>query len=260
MSFIAKVTRQKIGVEVTVFNEKRWLNEKYIEVQLQHSTLPHITSQYSSELKKQRQELQNCEKYQPCRKFLREDFAIQVILDCRTTPTVHFKTRLGFNQHDPIMTQEQSILTKIRSIFPNETIIFQYHVLNCRIDAYLPKHKLAIEIDELGHADRINNQKRQLAIEKELDCKFIKINPAKERFNVFNEIGITQIFIAESNKNLTEKSTKVPTKKSMIDRLSIRLLKLEFKSNNSIKTKYLKYIVKKYCPNFINCVFNNFVF
>ena len=98
------------------------------------------------------------------------------------------------------MTQEQSILTNIRSIFPNQTIIFQYHVLSYRIDAYLPKHKLATEIDELGHADIINDQKRQLAIVKELDCKFIKINPAKERFNAFNEISITQIFIARSNK------------------------------------------------------------
>ena len=197
--------------------------EKYNDnTQIYHT----FTNQCSSELKKQRQKLQNCGKYQPCRKFLREDFAIQVILDCRTTPAGNFKTRLGFNQHDPIMTQEQSMLTKIRSIFPNESIIFQYHVLNYRINAYLPKYKLAIEIDELGHVDRINDQERQLAIEKELACKFIRINPAKERFNVFNEIGIIQIFIAKSNKKLTEKSTKESTKKSMIDRLSIRLLKL----------------------------------
>ena len=181
-------------------------------------------------------------------------------LDCRTTPALNFKTRPRFNHHDPIMTQEQSILTKIRSVFPNETIIFQYHVLNYRINAYLPKHKLAIEIDELGNADRINDQERQLAIEKELGCKFIRINPSKERFNVFNEISIIQIFIAESNEKLSEKSTKESTKKSVIDRLSIRWLELGSNSNNSIKTKCLKYIVKKYCPNFINWVFNNFVF
>ena len=191
--------------------------------------MPHITNQYSSELKKQRQEFQNCGKYQPCKKFLREDFAIQVILDCRATPAVNFKIRLGFNHHDPIMTQKQSILTKIRSIFPNETI-FQYHVLNYRIDAYLTKHKLAAEINELGHADRINDQERQLTIEKEVDCKFIRINPANERFNILNEIGMTQIFIAQSNKKLTEKSTKESTKKSMIDILSIKLLELGSKS------------------------------
>ena len=72
----------------------------------------------------------------------------------------------------------------------------------------------------------------------------MRINPAKERFNVFNEIDLIQIFIAESNKKLTEESTKKSTRKSMIDRLSIRLLELEFKSNNSIK----KYIVKKILP------------
>ena len=106
MSFIAKETWQKCGVEVIIFIEKKWLNEKDIEVQLQHSNLSHITNQYFSELKKQSQELQSCSKYQPCRKFLREDFAIQVILYCRATPAVNFKTRLGFNQHNPIMTQE----------------------------------------------------------------------------------------------------------------------------------------------------------
>ena len=138
------------------------------------------------------------------------------------------------------MTQEQSILTKIRSIFLNETIIFQYHVLNYRIDAYLPKHKLAIEINKLGHVDRINDPERQLAIEKELDCKFITVNPAKERFNVFNEIGIIQTFIAESNKKLTEKSTKKSTKKSIIDRLIARI-RVQIKQFNENK------VPKIYC-------------
>ena len=30
----------------------------------------------------------------------------------------------------------------------------QYIVLGCRIGLYFHKHKLAIEVDELGHADR----------------------------------------------------------------------------------------------------------
>ena len=160
-----------------IFNEKKSLNEKHIEIQLQHSNVPHITNQYSWSLKK-------------------KDKNYKIVANISLAESF----------------EEQSILTKIRSIFPNENIIFQYHVLNNRIDAYLPKHKLAIEIDELGHVDRIKGQERQLAIEKELDCKFIRINPAKERFNVFNAIGIIQIFIAESNKKLTEKSTKESTK------------------------------------------------
>ena len=77
-----------------------------------------MTNQYSPELKKQRQGLQECVKQQ-CRKFLREDFRIQIIMDCRTTPTVNFKTSLRFNQNDPIMTQEQSVLAKLDTFFKN---------------------------------------------------------------------------------------------------------------------------------------------
>ena len=73
-----------------------WLKEKYIEEQSQHSNLAAITLQYSSELRKQRQELQNCGKHQLCRRFLEEGFAMQIIMDCRTAPAVDFKTRLGF--------------------------------------------------------------------------------------------------------------------------------------------------------------------
>ena len=98
------------------------------------------------------------------------------------------------------MTQEQPILTKIRSIFSSETIIFQYHIVNYRIDTYLPKLKLAIEIDELGHVDTTIDQERQLAIEKELHCKFIRINQAKERFNVFKEIGTIRFVLPKQQK------------------------------------------------------------
>ena len=45
-------------------------------------------------------------------------------MDCRTTPAVDFKTKLGFNQHDPVMTQEQSILSKIVTLFATEEIMF----------------------------------------------------------------------------------------------------------------------------------------
>ena len=43
-------------------------------------------------------------------------------------------------------------------------------------------------------------------------------------------------------------SIKKSTKKSLIDELSNKLLRLEFNSNNSIKTKSLKYVVKKILP------------
>ena len=46
-----------------------------------------------------------------------------------------------------------------------------YSVLDYRIDLCFHKYKLAIEVDELGHADRnlSNEIERQKALEKELD-------------------------------------------------------------------------------------------
>ena len=70
-------------------------------------------------------------------------------MDHRTTPEQH--TRLGLSQHDPIVTQEQSILSKIVTIFAVEEIMLQRNVLGYRIDGYFLKYKLAIEVDEQRH-------------------------------------------------------------------------------------------------------------
>ena len=45
---------------------------------------------------------------------------------------------------------------------------------------------------------------------------------------------------------------KKKTKKETIDEISDRLLNLEFKSNNSMKTKLLRWIVKKIPLKFYN--------
>ena len=127
----------------------------------------------------------------PCRRFIREDLAIHLIMDTRTMSSIDFKNKLGFNIQDPKMIQEQSIFTKIKDSFSTEEITFQYFVLGYKIDAYFLKHKLAIEVDERGHNDRDleSEIERQKSLEKELDCKFIRINPARKNFNIFNEIN-----------------------------------------------------------------------
>ena len=55
---------EKNRVQVIILNDIKWLNEKQIETQFKHSNLPAATNEYSSEYKKQRQELQNCDDYQ----------------------------------------------------------------------------------------------------------------------------------------------------------------------------------------------------
>ena len=49
---------------------------------------------------------------------------------------------------------------------------------------------------------------RQKAVEDKLGCEFFRINPAKEHFNIFVEIGRIQNYIVKSTKKLTEELTK----------------------------------------------------
>ena len=58
-------------------------------------------------------------------------------------------------------------------------------------DFYFPKYKFAVEIDDLGHADRdsVKENQRQTEIKKYLDCKFITINPDKKDFSAYDKLG-----------------------------------------------------------------------
>ena len=105
---------------------------------------------------------------------------------------------------------------------------------------------LVVEIDEERHADRDPDykEKRQKDLEK-IDYHFYtRINPNEKGFNDYEQFGRVQKYINESIKKQIEKSTK----KSLIHDLSKRLLELEFKSNQSTKSKCLKWIVKKILP------------
>ena len=135
-----------------------WLNEKHIEEQLAHINLPAITNKYDKIYKKHRYELVDEPIKQPNRRFLRIDLALKIIMDCRTDESCSLKRNLGFNLHDVINTKEQTVLRSIKDAFEGEDMQTQYTVIGYKIDLYFHKHKLAIEVDELGHADRnLNN-------------------------------------------------------------------------------------------------------
>ena len=114
----------------------------------------------------------------------------------------------------------------------------QYNVLSYRIDLYFNDYKLAIEIDENVHSDRNIDYKikRQKAIEQELGCKFIRIDPDKEDFDIFK--AVNDIF----------RHIKQSTKKTLISKILTWLS--EFKSDNIIKSKAMKFIAKKILPDY----------
>ena len=88
-----------------------------------------------------------------------------------------------------------------------------------RIDFYFTEYLLAIEIDEKGHTDTdlIFEEKRQKVLEKELGCKFIRINTSKEGYDTDYEASRIQTFnskfkyrqLRKVNKKLKELEDKI---------------------------------------------------
>ena len=122
--------------------------------------------------------------------------------------------------------------------FEGDIILTQHCIKNNRRDAYFSKYKFGIEFDEYNHQGRNfeHEQRRQLMRESH-GITIIRTNPDAADFDMNKLINQIYTHIIKS------------TKKSLIDDLSKRLLELEFKSNHSIKSKCLKWIVKNILPN-----------
>ena len=157
-------------------------------------------------------------------KYSRNDITEKIIKNCRGVKRCkdgvnrmekvnqrdNFRILLEFKENDIFPRKEYSITLKIKKIFPNEVITDQYKVNKYFIDLVFPVHKLGIEIDESGHTDRskIEEQKRQKIMKEETGFEIIRINPDKENFDIFDEIGKIETFISNSNKKLTEELRK----------------------------------------------------
>ena len=69
-------------------------------------------------------------------------------MNCRTDESCNLKRNLGFKLHDVINTKS------IKDVFEGEDMQTEYSILGYQIGLYFHKYKLAIEVDELGYADR----------------------------------------------------------------------------------------------------------
>ena len=92
------------------------------------------------------------------------------------------------------------------------------------IDIYFTKYSLAVEIDEKGHTDRdlTFEQKRQKALEKELNCTFIGINTSRENFDADYEASEIQAFISQFKDNkVKERDNKIKEPEDEIKKLKV---------------------------------------
>ena len=239
---ITRETYENSGIEVIADeHDELWLNERHVQEQLRLKNLPALTNKHPKEHKKQRSEL-NKSTNQPNRRFIHVDLALKVIMNSRTDESCKFKRNLGFTLHDVINTKEQTVINSIKDAFEGENMQTQYTVLGYRIDLYFHKYKLAIEVDELGHADRnINDEiERQRALERELNCVLIRINPDAADYNIYREINKIHRHSNQSNKvTLKEEQAKIKKQEDKnkeledeINRLNLQLANLSVKNND----------------------------
>ena len=121
---------------------------------------------------------------------------------------MEFKKKLTLDP-DKIACEEKDIISALQVAFEGEIILTQYCVENKRIDAYFPKYKLGIEVDEYNHKGRNSNyeKSRQLMIDNH-GITIIRTNPNTADFDINRLINQIYTHIIKSIKKQTKASTK----------------------------------------------------
>ena len=150
--------------------------------------------------------------------YVRDEVMANIIKHCRGEKQRGIRAIDGFRKKLTIpdykisKCPEHEVKAKIGNIFVNEKILEEYSVkiydiepyfyehynekiqtdkndreyILFRIDIHFTEYFLAVEIDEKSHTDKdlIFEEKRQKALEKRLNCEFIRINTSREKIMV----------------------------------------------------------------------------
>ena len=204
----------KCEIEVIDKGKYFWINRKDLEIESGVANWAMIFDKCYPEKQKYRQELTPNVEYQRCRVFVRNDLVERKIKSSRKSSKLflEFKKKLGLDINS-VTCDEQDIISTLQTAFEGEIILTQYCIENKRIDAYFPKYKLAIEVDEYNHEDRNSNYEKngQSMIENH-GTTIIRTNPYAANFNINKLINQIYRHISQSNK-LKLKKEQVKIKK-----------------------------------------------
>ena len=169
----------KCEIEVIDKGKYFWINRKDLQKESVGANWATIFDKCDPGKQKYRQEFIPNAEYQRCRVFVRNDLVERKIKSCRKLSKVflEFKKKLGLDINS-VTCGEQDIISTLQTAFEREIILIQYCIKNKRFDAYFPKYKLAIEVDEYNHEDRDSNyeRNRQSMIENH-GITIIRTNP-----------------------------------------------------------------------------------
>lgn len=125
---------------------------------------------------------------QPHSIFVNVEGLKQIMCMCRMPCTEEFINFLGIRFFYKYKDKEIEIVDEISDFLDELNIKHktQFPVDKYRIDLYIPRYKLAVEIDENGHiyVDKDYEQTRQKKIKKILGCKILRFNPDNKKFKI----------------------------------------------------------------------------
>ena len=96
--------------------------------------------------------------------------------------------------------------------------MLQYPVLGYKIYLYFFESKLAIEVDEKGHTNRDKRKEKTIKNKKELNCKFIRINPEEKTLIFMLKLvryTITLLNQLKTNRQDSTNTIKIQVKKKL---------------------------------------------
>ena len=91
-----------------------------------------------------------------CERFVRNNLTKRKIRSCRLASEqfLEFKKKMIGLDANKYSFDEQDIISALQVAFKGEIMHTQYCVQNKRLVFFFSEHKLGVEIDEYGHADR----------------------------------------------------------------------------------------------------------
>lgn len=134
--------------------------------------------------------------------FIDYDNLLKIFSKTRKYEMIELANNLNINLNNKIyICIETETIKCILDAFNGEKMIQQYKVKQYFIDLYFPKYKLAIECDERMH-NRILKKENDVSRENDIkieikDIYFIRYEPDKKDFNIFNVINKIYKYIIE---------------------------------------------------------------
>ena len=129
MSQISKEAYKKCEVEIIDKGRYFWINRRDLEVESDYDNWAQIFDKCDPEKQNYRYKLMPNTKFQPCRRFVRNDLVERKIKSCRKVSKkfLEFKEKLGLDPNE-ITSDEQDIVSALQVAFERETILTQYFV------------------------------------------------------------------------------------------------------------------------------------